>query len=265
MAKQRDAQGRLQPDPVRFPSGMANLSAYVHSRGLKMGIYEASGGGTCCGFPGTDGPTHAIADVDQFSQWEIDMLKWDGCGPGAGGDYNKSYTAMYHALTRPGVRPMVYSCSWPAYINIPGTCWSPAGVPKPEGCDFANVAGGTGYEYLSKICNMWRLYSDITDVYSSGAGNPKGFAGIAEYWALKQDELAPWNGPGHWNDPDMLEIGNQGEWGAKGNMTVAERRSHMALWCIFAGAFDDDNRLVCPVGAGMTLTPTLHVWCAPVL
>ena len=121
MAKSRDADGKLQPDPVRFPSGMANLSAYVHSKGLKLGIYEASGGGTCCGFPGTDGPTHAVADVDQFSAWNIDMLKWDGCGPGAGGDYNKSYTAMYEALTRPHIRPMVYSCSWPAYINIPGT------------------------------------------------------------------------------------------------------------------------------------------------
>lgn len=121
MAKTRDANGNLQPDPVRFPSGMANLSAYVHSKGLKLGIYEASGGGTCCGFPGTDGPTHAVADVDQFSAWNIDLLKWDGCGPGAGGDYNKSYTAMYEALTRPHIRPMVYSCSWPAYINIPGT------------------------------------------------------------------------------------------------------------------------------------------------
>ena len=91
-----------------------------------------------------------------------------------------------------------------------------------------------GYAYLAKICNMWRLYSDITDVYSSGVGNPAGFSDIARYWALKQDELAPWNGPGHWNDPDMLEIGNQGLWGAKENLTIPERRSHMALWCIFA-------------------------------
>ena len=225
MAKSRDKDGKLQPDPIRFPSGMANLSAYVHSKGLKIGIYEASGGGTCCGFPGTDGPNHAVADVDSFSAWNIDMLKWDGCGPGGpAGDYNISYTAMYEALTRPHIRPMVYSCSWPAYINIPGTCFG-----HPEGCDFANVQGG--YGYLAKICNMWRLYSDITDEYSSGVGNPMGFADIAKYWALKQDELVPFNGPGHWNDPDMIEIGNDGQWGAKGNLTVAERRSHMALWC----------------------------------
>lgn len=153
---------------------IAVRSRYVHSKGLKMGIYEASGGGTCCGFPGTDGPTHAVADVDSFASWNIDMLKWDGCGPGAGGDYNKSYTAMYEALTRPGVRPMVYSCSWPAYINIPGTCFG-----HPKDCDFNNVPGG--YAYLSKICNMWRLYSDITDEYSSGVGNPMGFADIAKY------------------------------------------------------------------------------------
>ena len=56
----------------------------------------------------------------------------------------------------------------------------------------------------------------------------------SRYWALKQDELAPWNGPGHWNDPDMLEIGNEGQWGAKGNMTAAEKQSHMALWSMFA-------------------------------
>ena len=199
MAKSRDQQGKLQPDATRFPTCiMANLSAFVHSRGLKLGIYEASGGHTCCGFPGTDGPTHAEADVDSFSEWNVDMLKWDGCGTGAGGDYNKSYTAMYHALTRPHIRPMVYSCSWPAYINILGTCSG-----HPAGCDFANVPGG--YGYLAKICNMWRLYSDITDEYSSGMGNPMGFADIAHYWALKQDELVPFHGPGHWNDPDVRD------------------------------------------------------------
>jgi hypothetical protein len=147
--------------------------------------------------------------------------------------------------------------SRPAYINIPGTC-----TGHPKDCDFANVAGG--YGYLAKICNLWRLYSDITDAYSSGTGNPAGFADIARcknctgsaqvvgsvqtvwqagvlgqnagpgraaraspltlvlvlvlvlgrrYWALKQDELVPWNGPGHWNDPDMLEIGNSDQWG----------------------------------------------------
>jgi alpha-N-acetylgalactosaminidase len=227
MAPSRDAHGQLMPDPTRFPSGMANLSAYVHARGLKIGIYEASGSGTCCGFPGTDGPTHAVADVDTFSNWSIDFLKWDGCGPGAGGDYNKSYTAMYRALTRTDVRPMVYSCSWPAYINIPGTC-----TGHPVDCDFANVGGG--YRYLAKICNMWRLYSDITDAYSSGKGNPMGFADIAKYWAQKQDELAPYAGPGHWNDPDMIEIGNSGQWGEQGSMTPAEKRSHMALWSFFA-------------------------------
>jgi alpha-galactosidase len=84
MDKARDANGKLQPDPHRFPSGMANLSRYVHSKGLKMGIYEASGGTTCCGFPGTDGPTHVVKDGDSFNEWEIDFLKWDGCGAGAG-------------------------------------------------------------------------------------------------------------------------------------------------------------------------------------
>ena len=120
MAKSRDKDGKLQPDPIRFPSGMANLSAYVHSKGLKIGIYEASGGGTCCGFPGTDGPNHAVADVDSFSAWNIDMLKWDGCGPGGpAADYNISYTAMYEALTRPHIRPMVYSCSCKTHDH----CW----------------------------------------------------------------------------------------------------------------------------------------------
>ena len=157
---------------------------------------DGSVGKTCCGFPGQNG--HIEADVDLFSEWNIDFLKWDGCGV-HGGDYNASYTAMYKALIRPNITPMVFSCSWPAYINIPGTCKG-----HPKDCDFANVGGG--YGYLAKICNMWRLYDDITPVETTDGGFPAGFSDIAEYWAQKQDELVPWNGPGHWNGEQSVTV-----------------------------------------------------------
>jgi alpha-galactosidase len=183
----RDAQGNLRPN-YKFPD-MKALAAYVHSKGLKLGIYSSPGPRTCAGYPGSYG--HAEQDAKTFASWGIDYLKYDWCS--AGMVYNNSqlqpvYQEMGRALESTG-RPIVFSLCEYGLGDVQK--WGPA-------------VGG----------NLWRTTGDIRDEWSSMMGNIE-----------KQVPLAPDAGPGHWNDPDMLEIGN-------GHMTDNEYRTHMSLWAL---------------------------------
>lgn len=134
---ERDATGRLQPDPVRFPSGMKHLADFIHARGLKFGIYGDVGTKTCVGYPGSMG--HLYTDAQSFADWTVDMVKMDGCNAGIH-EFERLYTDFHNAINRTG-RPMVYSCSWPAYEVLHGT------TPN--------------YNKIGKYCNLWRNYMDI--------------------------------------------------------------------------------------------------------
>ncbi|MFG2494021.1 NPCBM/NEW2 domain-containing protein [Streptomyces caniferus] len=184
----RDGNGKLVPDPQRFPHGIKAVADYVHSKGLKFGIYTSAGIKTCnpAGFPG--GLGHEKSDAQQFADWGVDYLKYDNCN-NLGVDAKQRYRTMRDALKATG-RPIVYSiCEW--------------GENKP-------------WEWASDVGHLWRTTGDISDSWSS-------MLGIA-----KQNlPLAPHAGPGHWNDPDMLEVGN-------GGMTDTEYRSHFALWSMMA-------------------------------
>ncbi|CAM5086927.1 unnamed protein product [Natator depressus] len=196
-AKERDSQGRLQPDPDRFPSGIKALADYVHSKGLKFGIYSDMGNYTCNGYPGTTLDT-IDTDAKTFAEWEVDMLKLDGC-------YSNSsvkaigYPKMSIALNKTG-RPIAYSCSWPAYEG---------GLPPK-----------VNYTVLGEICNLWRNFGDIQDSWES-------VVNIIEWYGNNQDKLQPAAGPGRWNDPDMLIIGNFG-------LSYEQSKVQMALWAILA-------------------------------
>ncbi|MEN3356956.1 MAG: alpha-galactosidase [Mycobacteriales bacterium] len=184
------ATGRLVPDPVKFPDGISGTAAYVHSLGLKLGIYEDAGTATCAGFPGSLG--HERLDAQTFADWGVDYLKYDNCNNNTDGtrqDFVNRYTAMRDALAATG-RPIVYSMSeW--------------GQSQP-------------WEWAQSVGNLWRTTGDIGDNFAS-------MVNILEQNA----PLAPHAGPGTWNDPDMLEIGN-------GGMTDAEYRSHFSLWAVMA-------------------------------
>ncbi|KAM9124909.1 alpha-N-acetylgalactosaminidase-like isoform 2-T2 [Pangshura tecta] len=196
-AKERDSQGRLQPDPDRFPSGIKALADYIHSKGLKFGIYSDMGNYTCMGYPGTTLDT-IDTDAKTFAEWEVDMLKLDGC-------YSNSsvkaigYPKMSIALNKTG-RPIAYSCSWPAYEG---------GLPPK-----------VNYTVLGEICNLWRNFGDIQDSWQS-------VLNIIEWYGNNQDKLQPAAGPGGWNDPDMLIIGNFG-------LSYEQSKVQMALWAILA-------------------------------
>jgi hypothetical protein len=186
--------GRLVPDPVKFPDGIKGTADYVHAKGLKLGIYEDAGTNTCAGYPGSLG--HEQTDADTFADWGVDYLKYDNCynaGSNTQQQYIDRYTAMRDALAEASKRtgrPIVYSlCEW--------------GVFSPS-------------TWAANVGNLWRTTGDINDSYGSMVSIFHQNVGLSQY-----------AGPGHWNDPDMLEVGN-------GGMSDTEYKSHFSLWAEMA-------------------------------
>jgi len=170
MASTRDAQGRLRPDPTRFPGGIKALADYVHARGLKLGIYESAGTATCQGLPGS--LDHETIDAQTFASWEVDYLKYDNCNHQNRPDAER-YRAMGEALRATG-RPIVYSiCNW--------------GLAEPW--HFAPTVGGVAWRTTGDISDSWGSVTSILD---------------------QQAGLEPFARKGFYNDPDMLEVGNGG-------------------------------------------------------
>ena len=192
---QRDKDGHLQPNPKRFPSGIAALADYIHKRGLKFGLYSSAGTSTCeplqedRGFPG--GLGHEKDDAKTFASWHVDYLKYDNCN-NQKLDAHKRYTDMAEALRNSGRKIFFSMCEWGE--NKP---WLWAGKDPVD-------------------AGSWRTTGDITDTYASMLKIFKENVVLDQYASL-----------GHWNDPDMLEVGN-------GGMTDVEYRSHFSLWSIMA-------------------------------
>ncbi len=197
-AMERDDDGRLAADPETFPGGMKALADYVHSKGLKFGIYSCAGSHTCGGRPSSYG--YELEDARTFAEWGVDFLKYDFCHKPMGVDGRDLYQRMGQALRVSG-RPIVFSmCEW--------------GSMKPWLWG-ASRAGA----------HMWRTTGDISDSWESMCGI--GFE--------QQAELHPYAGPGHWNDPDMLIVGMHDKGNvAAGGCTDEEYRVHFTLWCILA-------------------------------
>jgi alpha-galactosidase len=191
----RDAQGNIVADVERFPSGIKALSDYVHGKGLKLGIYTDAGMLTCAKRMGSIG--HEYQDARQYANWGIDYLKEDWCNTLPGQNTESSYTLMRNALKDSG-RPILFSiCEW--------------GSTKPW-----LWAGGIG--------NMWRSTGDIQDCWDckkTWGGN-----GVVQIMDL-MDGIESYSGPGGWNDPDMLEVGN-------GGMNKEESRTHFSMWAMWS-------------------------------
>ena len=204
----RDADGVLHPNK-NFPN-MKALGDYIHSKGLKFGLYTGPGPTTCAGAAASYG--HEAQDAKMFASWGVDYLKYDLCSfrvimrRESNGDLRKSnaimqaaYEKMHRDLLATG-RPIVFSMCQYGW----GKVW-----------EWGPQVGG----------NLWRTSGDISDNY--GRMTSIGFreAGLARY-----------AGPGHWNDPDILEVGNAG-------MTPDEQRTHFSLWAILAAPLIAGNDL----------------------
>jgi len=197
MAMARDPKtGDLVADPKKFPHGMKALADYVHSRGLKFGLYNCAGRKTCAGYPGTRG--YEYQDARLYASWDVDYLKFDWCYAD-GINAKEAYATMSTALKTAG-RPIVFSlCEW--------------GTNKP-------------WQWAAPIGHLWRTTGDISNLFDGildhGTWQQNGIMKIVD----SQDTIRKYAGPGHWNDPDMLEVGN--------GLTPAENRTHFSLWCMLA-------------------------------
>jgi len=192
----RDSLGFIHADPEKFPSGMKALADYIHSLGLKIGIYSCAGSKTCAGFPGSRG--HEYQDALTYAQWGIDYLKYDWCNT-KGLNAEGSYTTMRDALYAAG-RPVVFSiCEW--------------GTNEP-------------WKWGAEIGHLWRTTGDIYNCFDCikdfGTWKALGVTPMIDM----QENLRKYAGPDHWNDPDMMEVGN--------GMSVNEDRAHFSMWCILA-------------------------------
>lgn len=190
----RDSLGNILADPQRFPSGMKSLVDYVHAKGLKFGIYSDAGTATCQGRPGSRG--YEFQDARTYASWNVDYLKYDWCYHGKQ-NAEASYTTMRDAIYKAG-RPMVLSiCEW--------------GTNKP-------------WEWGKNVGHLWRTTEDIINCFD--CKNNWGGLGVLQIIDL-HTEIGDYSGPGHWNDPDMLEIGN-------GVLTPAQERLHLSMWAMFS-------------------------------
>lgn len=208
----RDENGNLIPDPAKFPGGMKALIDYVHSKGLKFGLYNCAGTQTCAGYPGTRG--FEYQDARFYADLGIDFLKYDWCNT-EGINAKEAYTTMSKALKTAG-KPIVFSiCEWGD--NQPWTWAGPVG-------------------------NLWRVSGDIYPCFDCEYKHPEGnwsSWGVLKILEMRTD-IRKFSGPDHWNDFDMMEVGN--------GMTATEDKSHFTLWSmmalpLFAG---NDLRLATP-------------------
>jgi alpha-galactosidase len=202
---QRDEKGFIHPDKKLFPSGMKALADYVHAKGLKLGIYSDAGNKTCAGRPGSRG--HEYQDAITYASWGIDYVKYDWCDTQ---DINpkSAYATMRDAIYKSG-RPMLFSiCEW--------------GDNKP-------------WEWATNVGHSWRTTGDIYPCWNCehnhGSWSSWGVLPILD----KQIGLRKYAGPGHWNDMDMMEVGN--------GMNEEEDRAHFSLWAIMASPLIAGNDL----------------------
>ncbi|WP_254062354.1 glycoside hydrolase family 27 protein [Acidobacterium sp. S8] len=194
------------------------MADYIHSKGLKFGIYSDAGTKTCGGRLGSQG--HEYQDASTYARWGVDYLKYDRCFTGTRNS-EEAYALMADALRATG-RDIIFSiCNW--------------GVNRPTMTDKSMP-----WDWGQKIGNLWRTTEDIYDAWAGRKGTSLGMVNIVDL----TEPLYGYAAPGHWNDPDMLEIGN-------GGMSTTEYRGQFSLWAIMAApliagndiaAMDDDTR-----------------------
>ena len=201
----RDDAGNIIADVVKFPSGIKALADYIHSKGLKFGIYSDAGEKTCGGRPGSMG--HEYQDAKQYAAWGVDYLKYDWCFTGSA-NAQTSYTIMANALRQSGRDILFSMCEW--------------GTAKP-------------WLWAAETGHMWRTTGDISDAWIKNEKSKEWEHGVLDILDM-QVGLDSFAGPGHWNDPDMLEVGN-------GGMSNTEYQAHFSLWAMLAAPLISGNDL----------------------
>ena len=194
--RERNEKGELVPDPEKFPHGMKYLADYIHSKGMKFGMYSAAGVRTCAGYPGSYG--HEYEDAAMFASWGVDYLKYDKCHFAGSADCRNAYVTMSMALRATG-RDIVFSgCT--------------VGENNPH--DWMRSAGA-------------HLYRSTVDIFDS----PESFR---NNFTQQYDKFSQ-SGPGCFNDIDMLIVGMRGTGNVAriGGCSDEAYKMHFALWCFW--------------------------------
>ncbi|CAH2058289.1 unnamed protein product, partial [Iphiclides podalirius] len=193
----RGKDGRLVADRQRFPNGMKYISDYIHARGLKFGLYTNVADVTCMYYPGSRG--HFETDAITFAEWGVDYLKLDGCYVNED-SLDRAYVEMGRYLNKTG-RPMLYSCSWPYYIEY----------IHNKVMDYGKIA---------PYCNMWRNYHDVKTSWWA-------VRTIITYYQSHHSQYSKYHGPGQWYDPDMLVFGT-------GALTEGQSRVQLVVYVMLS-------------------------------
>lgn len=202
---ERDARGFIQPNKERFPSGMKALADYVHAKGLKLGIYSDAGWKTCGGKPGSRGREYQ--DALTYAEWGVDYLKYDWCDT-QGLKAEGAYLTMRDALRDAG-RPILFSiCEW---------------------------GDNKSWDWAKDVGHSWRTTGDISNCFDCVVDH-----GTWKSWGVlqildMQQGLRVHAGPDHWNDADMLEVGN--------GMALNEDRAHFSIWAMLTSPLIAGNDL----------------------
>uniref|UniRef100_A0A7E4VJU6 Alpha-galactosidase n=1 Tax=Panagrellus redivivus TaxID=6233 RepID=A0A7E4VJU6_PANRE len=209
MSDARNKEGTLPANQTRFPDGILALAEFMHNRNLTFGIYQTVDTLTCQKYPGSFG--HFKKDAETFAKWHVDYLKLDSCGLN-GTLMPRAYKTMGKALNHTS-RPILYSCSWPLGM-------------------LDKYSELINYTEIAAYCNTWRNYYDVLPEWDT-------ILRIIDWYTLQQNTLAAVHGPGAWNDPDMIVVGNPG-------LTDDQARVQMTLWSIWSAPLimSNDLRLV---------------------
>jgi alpha-galactosidase len=192
----RDSLGFIYPDRMKFPSGMKALADYIHSKGLKFGIYSDAGDSTCAHYLGSRG--HEYQDAISYAQWGVDFLKYDWCR-------TDSLNAFWAYTT---MRDAIYSAGRPIVFNM---------------CEWGN---NNPWLWGKDVAHLWRTTGDITNCFDCQLSHGTWSAwGIMKIIYIREG-IRNYAGPDHWNDLDMMEVGN--------GMTTNEDRAHFSMWCMLA-------------------------------
>lgn len=195
--RERGADGRIVPNPEKFPNGMKSVADYVHSKGLKFGMYSCAGGLTCASYPGSF--DHEFLDADTFASWGVDFLKYDYCFHSPIMEGKVLYRRMGTALENCGRDILFSACTW--------------------GADHSE-------DWIKETsASMWRSTNDIHDDWE-----------VVKSLIRQQFPLIPYQSQGCFNDMDMLVVGLHGNGGENigSGMTDLEYRTHFSIWCLFA-------------------------------
>lgn len=206
MAKERNKNGDLVPDPVKFPNGFKPVIDYVHSKGLKFGLYNCAGTKTCAGYPASRG--YEYQDARLYAALEVDYLKHDWCNT-QGISAKEAYITMSNALKVAG-RPIVFSlCEW--------------GDNQP-------------WTWAKDMGHLWRISGDIYHCFDCVVDHGGGWKdwGVTYIIDMRKN-IRQYSGPDHWNDFDMMEVGN--------GMSAGEDRAHFSMWCMLASPLIAGNDL----------------------